>query len=139
MEDGEYETMERLESDLKRLVQNAKDFNASNSPIFQDAERIRKALSNFMPKHNPSYLDPNYKAQPTPIPRELLDQDVRMHGSTPETASNPAKRIVIKLGDNERRKSQGVSTEADMENGDFQIRAAQLNYLDELSAIPEAE
>ena len=42
-----YATMEKLESDLKRLVQNAKEFNSTKSEVYEDAERIRKALSNF--------------------------------------------------------------------------------------------
>src|SRR5271170_3006997 len=78
--------MEKLESDLKRLVQNAKEFNSTKSEVYEDAERIRKALSNFMPKHNPAYLNPSYRAYPTPIPRERLD-------SRPNSISTPAADI----------------------------------------------
>jgi hypothetical protein len=60
--------MTALESDLKRMVQNAKEFNVTGSKVYEDAERIRKALSNFMPKHNPAYKDQDYRAQPTPVP-----------------------------------------------------------------------
>lgn len=49
------------------MVQNAKEFNTTSSKIYEDAERLRKALSNFMPKHNPAYKDEEYRAVPTPI------------------------------------------------------------------------
>jgi Bromodomain len=139
LEDGEYETMEKLEADLKRLVQNAKDFNATRSEVYEDAERIRKALSNFMPKHNPAYLDPNYRAYATPIPRELLDQDVTMQDATSEAAGNSAGKIVIKMRGNERRKSHVVSTEVDVDGDDGDISTAQLELLAELSALPDSE
>lgn len=56
------------------MVANAKQYNDRNSDIFNDAERIRKMLSNFMPKNNPAYKDPNYVAAPTPIPAHLEQQ-----------------------------------------------------------------
>lgn len=62
-----YPTLTTLESDLKRLVQNAKDYNEPKSEIFEDAERIRKAVYNFMKQYNPAYSDPSYTSFPTPI------------------------------------------------------------------------
>ncbi|KAL1961601.1 hypothetical protein VTN77DRAFT_1401 [Rasamsonia byssochlamydoides] len=67
----EYPTVTALESDLKRMVSNAKFYNEKSSLIFADAERIRKILSNNMPKINPAYKDPKYVAFPTPLPDEL--------------------------------------------------------------------
>ena len=62
--------MTAVESDLKRLVQNAKAFNDDESQIFQDAERIRKLVFNFMKVNNPAYKeDPNYSAVATAIPK----------------------------------------------------------------------
>ncbi len=53
------------------MVQNAKDFNDPDSQIFEDAERIRKLVFNFMKQNNPAYKDdPNYSASSTPIPAE---------------------------------------------------------------------
>lgn len=73
----QYVNMTALESDLKRMVQNAKEFNVTGSRVYEDAERIRKALSNFMPKHNPAYKDQEYRAQPTPLPG---DDDEELDG-----------------------------------------------------------
>lgn len=70
VQNHEYPTVSTLESDLKRLVQNAKDFNDPKSEIFEDAERIRKLVFNFMKANNPAYKeDPKYSAFPTPIPQ----------------------------------------------------------------------
>ncbi|KAK5128614.1 hypothetical protein LTR08_004043 [Meristemomyces frigidus] len=66
-----YPTLTTLESDLKRLVQNAKDYNAPKSDIYEDADRVRKLVYNFMKVHNPQYTaDPSYTSFPTPIPLE---------------------------------------------------------------------
>lgn len=73
---GEFEDLSELESYVKRMVQNAKDFYPKGSQQFDDAERVRKATSNFMVKHNPAYkLHHGYSAVPTPIPDELLESD----------------------------------------------------------------
>lgn len=55
--------------DFKALIANAKEFNERSSLIFEDAERIRKAISNFMPRYNPRYKDRNAKVQQTPLSR----------------------------------------------------------------------
>lgn len=64
----EYTHLSALESDFKRLVQNAKEINSRTSETFNDAERIRKAVSNLMVKTNPAYKSGNYQAAPTPLP-----------------------------------------------------------------------
>lgn len=68
LKDKEYPTLSSLESDFKRLVSNAKETNDRSSTIFGDAERVRKAVSNLMVKHNPAYKAGNYQAVPTPLP-----------------------------------------------------------------------
>ncbi|KAK0660897.1 Protein polybromo-1 [Lasiodiplodia hormozganensis] len=66
----EYSTLAAVESDVKRMVNNAKQFNDKNSAIYADAERVRKTASNFMTKNNPAYRTPGYSAVATPIPGE---------------------------------------------------------------------
>ncbi|KAI0517154.1 Bromodomain-containing protein [Xylaria bambusicola] len=68
LKDKQYATLSSLESDFKRLVSNAKETNDRSSTIFGDAERVRKAVSNLMVKHNPAYKAGNYQAVPTPLP-----------------------------------------------------------------------
>ncbi|KAJ3576584.1 hypothetical protein NPX13_g3644 [Xylaria arbuscula] len=68
LKDKQYPTLSSLESDFKRLVSNAKETNDRSSTIFGDAERVRKAVSNLMVKHNPAYKAGNYQAVPTPLP-----------------------------------------------------------------------
>ncbi|MCJ1387426.1 hypothetical protein MMC18_000269 [Xylographa bjoerkii] len=75
----QYPTLTTLESDLKRLVSNAKSYNERNSEVFSDAEKIRKMVSNHMTKVNPAYRDPDYQSFPTPIPG-----GVRENGTTKE-------------------------------------------------------
>ncbi|KAK6368200.1 hypothetical protein LTS17_009941 [Exophiala oligosperma] len=128
----EYENLEKLESDLKRMVQNAKDYNHYKSGIYEDAERIRKAISNFMPKHNPAYLRADYKAYPTPIPQELIDQLSK--ASTPSEAVVPEK---IKLTfSTKRRQSEAARSTPGDQPGD--LKEEQLNFLRELSAQEDA-
>lgn len=131
LENLEYENMEQLESDLKRMVQNAKDYNHSKSPIFEDAERIRKALSNFMPKHNPAYLRPDYRAYPTPIPQELLDQ--QRESSAASEANVPAEKV--KLVFSRRRRSEATPATPSAKSD---VKQDQLNFLNELSAQEDA-
>lgn len=65
-----YPTVTTLESDFKRMIQNAKDYNAPKSDIYEDAERIRKLVYNYMKVHNPEYeQNPDYTSFPTPIPQ----------------------------------------------------------------------
>ncbi|CAK7207617.1 hypothetical protein SEUCBS139899_010427 [Sporothrix eucalyptigena] len=81
LKDGEFVTLSELESFVKRMVLNAKDFYNKNSQQFEDAERVRKATSNFMVKHNPAYkLNQGYSAVPTPIPDDLLESDADAAG-----------------------------------------------------------
>lgn len=98
-----YPTMTTLESDFKRMVQNAKDYNAPKSDIYEDAERIRKLVYNYMKINNPQYTeDPNYTSFPTPISRTngvpaengmREDEDVKEAPASRE-ASERAKRAI---------------------------------------------
>ncbi|EXJ88614.1 hypothetical protein A1O1_05544 [Capronia coronata CBS 617.96] len=131
LENLEYDTMEQLESDLKRMVQNAKDYNHSRSPIFEDAERIRKALSNFMPKHNPAYLRSDYRAYPTPLPQDLLEH--QRESSTASEANVHAEKV--KLVFSKRRRSEVTPASPSVKDD---VRQDQLNFLNELSAHEDA-
>jgi hypothetical protein len=50
------------------MISNAKEFNEKGSLIYDDAERLRKALSNYMTKSNPAYRTPGFVCHPTPLP-----------------------------------------------------------------------
>jgi hypothetical protein len=132
--------MEKLESDLKRLVQNAKEFNSTKSEVYEDAERIRKALSNFMPKHNPAYLDPAYRAYPTPLSGWAPDG---RHGNavTPARETNGnAESLKIKLPNHmrSRRKSSAQPTDEDDGPEDDMI-SKQVELIDQMMELPNAE
>ncbi|KAJ5037443.1 uncharacterized protein L3040_007618 [Drepanopeziza brunnea f. sp. 'multigermtubi'] len=65
----EFPNLTTLESYFKRMISNAKEYNTKDSEIYEDSERLRKALSNYMTKHNPAYkLIPGYSAFATPLP-----------------------------------------------------------------------
>ncbi|MCJ1484725.1 hypothetical protein MMC06_004898 [Schaereria dolodes] len=70
-----YPTLTTLESDLKRMVSNAKSFNERTSDVFSDAEKIRKMVSNYMTKTNPAYKNGSgYTPFPTPLPGEAQNR-----------------------------------------------------------------
>lgn len=70
----EFASLSELESYLKRMVQNCKDYYPRESTIHKDAERIRKLTTSWMQAHNPAYRDraSNYAAYPTVITDELI-------------------------------------------------------------------
>ncbi|KIW97618.1 uncharacterized protein Z519_01202 [Cladophialophora bantiana CBS 173.52] len=138
LENFEYENLESLESDLKRMVQNAKDYNNSRSAIFEDAERIRKALSNFMPKHNPAYLRPDYRAYPTPIPQELLDQVRHQSISSEGTMAPERVKLVFPNPAARRRQSQATPSTDTLAETREEVRQEQLKFLQELSEQEDA-
>lgn len=70
LEKGEFRNLAELESYFKRMIANAKEFYPRSSTTFDDAERVRKALSNYMTKTNPAYNNRQYQALPTPLPPE---------------------------------------------------------------------
>lgn len=70
LQDGEFKNLSELESYFKRMISNAKEFYPRSSSTFDDAERVRKAVSNYMTKTNPAYQTRGYQAVPTPLPPE---------------------------------------------------------------------
>ncbi|KAJ4345902.1 uncharacterized protein N0V89_012038 [Didymosphaeria variabile] len=91
---GGYTSLAQVESDCKRLVNNAKSYNDRKSAIYEDAERLRKTASNWMVKHNPAYRKEGYQAVATPIPGEepipYGKPIPRVHNGTPKaTPSTP--------------------------------------------------
>ncbi|OAP63239.1 hypothetical protein AYL99_02466 [Fonsecaea erecta] len=138
LENNEYDTLEMLESDLKRMVQNAKDYNSNRSSIFEDAERIRKALSNFMPKHNPAYLRPDYRAYPTPIPQELLDQVRRQSTSSEGTTAPERVKLVFPNPAVRRRQSEATPSTEPLSDAREDVREEQLKFLQDLSEQEDA-
>lgn len=69
----DFKNLSELEGYFKRMVTNAKEFYPKNTETFEDAERVRKALSNYMTKTNPAYKNiPGYSCQAAPIPDEAM-------------------------------------------------------------------
>ncbi|KAL6712093.1 hypothetical protein ACN47E_003136 [Coniothyrium glycines] len=89
---GEYSNLAQVESDCKRLVNNAKSYNEKKSAVYEDAERLRKTASNWMTKNNPAYRDGNYVAVATPIPGEDSSTPSKplRTASTPRAAQTPS-------------------------------------------------
>ncbi|CAI6281041.1 unnamed protein product [Periconia digitata] len=110
---GEYSNLAQVESDQKRLVNNAKSYNDKKSVIFEDAERIRKTASNWMVKHNPAYRTHGYQAVPTPIPGEdpvpFGKPIPRVQPSTPRTA---VKKTPDTSTDRPRRAAAAVASQS---------------------------
>lgn len=80
LENLELSNMSELESYFKRMVGNAKEYYPRTSQIFEDAERVRKATSNYMTRTNPAYkLVLGYTAMPIPIPPDY-DAEAELRG-----------------------------------------------------------
>ncbi|KAG6148639.1 hypothetical protein E4U28_003760 [Claviceps purpurea] len=75
LNDGKLTTLAQLEGYFKRMIANAKEFYPRSSTVFDDAERVRKALSNYMTKNNPAYQTRGYQAVATPLPPENAEED----------------------------------------------------------------
>ncbi|GKT74588.1 bromodomain containing protein [Colletotrichum tofieldiae] len=84
LNNGDFTTLTELESYCKRMVSNAKEFYPRGSQLFEDAERVRKALSNFMTKYNPAYARGGYTAIPTPLPAEGTANDADEDDNRPD-------------------------------------------------------
>jgi len=66
---GEFQNLEELEKYCKRMIANNKEYYPKGSAQYDNAERLRKALSNYMTKTNPAYRRKGgYSAQPTELP-----------------------------------------------------------------------
>ncbi|KAK6949249.1 hypothetical protein Daesc_009323 [Daldinia eschscholtzii] len=128
LKDGGYTNLSALEGDLKRMVQNAKEVSERNSMTFGDAERVRKAVSNLMTKHNPAYKTGTYTAVATPLP------------PTPEPEDNEGEEDAE--GDeeededeDEEEEEEEKEKEASVEN----IQASRETDADEVAQDEEAE
>jgi Bromodomain len=131
--------MTALEADLKRMVQNAKEFNASGSRVYEDAERIRKALSNFMPKHNPAYKDLEYRALPAPIPD---DNDVEINGyniPVPPTGATMPATIKLRMNGSTNRKSVGELKDENAAARNENMQQEQLKIVEEMIELRDPE
>lgn len=105
LQDGEFQNLSELESYLKRMVSNAKDWFHKDSSAHGDAERVRKAISNYMTKNNPAYLIRGYQAVATPLPADDganggaaddgEDGDDQAEDEEGEDESGPRKRSII--------------------------------------------
>ena len=80
----EYPSVTTLESDLRRMVSNAKSFNEKSSEIFSDAEKVRKFMVNFMAQHNPAYESGDYTPFATPVPHGWQDRLLRKQDERPD-------------------------------------------------------
>jgi len=60
-----------VESWFRQLVLNAKIYNQKGSEIHEDAERLRKASSNYMAKYNPDHKKPGFVLEPLDVKAEL--------------------------------------------------------------------
>lgn len=66
-----FQDLSELEGYVKRMVLNFKEYYNRGSQVYDDAERIRKALSNYMVKTNPAYKRlAGYTAVATPLDAE---------------------------------------------------------------------
>lgn len=85
----EFANLSELESWLKRMVTNAKEYYNKNTQTFEDAERVRKATSNWMVKTNPAYKkNTSYAATPIPIPPDYdVDTELSLEDMDTETAA----------------------------------------------------
>ncbi|KAL3422143.1 hypothetical protein PVAG01_06299 [Phlyctema vagabunda] len=135
LRNNEFQTLTSLESYVLRMVQNAKDYNERGSQIYADAERIKKALVNYMTKHNPAHKKPNFVCQPTPIPGGASslpseadsDEDSKSDIRAPQTKKRgrPPKKAGTIVRVQSRRSS---ATPATGEGKFSSINSANLNF-----------
>lgn len=126
MKNGDFANMTELESYFKRMVMNAKDFYPRNSQVFEDAERVRKALSNYMVKNNPAYQTKGYQAFPTPLPPEGSTDDAsrddskssRSRQSNSRSKTADKEEVKEKEDDESPAKDEEDDPEADEGNGE---------------------
>jgi hypothetical protein len=112
----EFPTLTTLESYVKRMVANAKQYNERGSEIFCDAERIRKVLCAFMKPNNPAYRNPNYSAFPTPLPNENGENDNDIDADGEDDPELMSKEANESLG-RSRRPQNGSQTSSAKPNG----------------------
>lgn len=106
------------------MVQNAKDYNDSRSEIYEDAERIRKLVYNYMKQHNPAYTqDPNYASFPTPIPKSSEKRANGVadgHGPSARTSETPARQKKSTAPPSSEPPERRASVAADATDGEHE-------------------
>lgn len=139
----EFVNLASLESYLKRMCQNAKDYNEKGSEIAEDSERIRKCVSNFMVKNNPAYKTKGYSAQPTPYPEdEDEDEDmIDAEGESEEEEPAPKKKgRAAKIILNTRKSATPAFSDNEYTNKSYDglnLQQAQEKVLEDLLAEKE--
>jgi hypothetical protein len=124
--DGGYSSITEIESDFKRMVQNAKDYNATGSEIFEDAERIRKLVYNYMKTHNPAYTEnPNYASFPTPIPKPGEKQ---LNGASRRMSATPGRQTKSKAPGSSEPPDTKASVVADAADGGATEHESGVNF-----------
>ena len=85
--------MTTVESDLKRMVFNAKAYNEKASEVHRDAEKIRKMVTHHMKerKLNPAYQNQSYQSFPTPLPNEEGGEEDDAAGEEDDEQETPVK------------------------------------------------
>jgi hypothetical protein len=144
--DGGYNSVTEIESDFKRMVQNAKDYNSTGSEIYEDAERIRKLVYNYMKSHNPAYTEnPNYASFPTPIPKpgeKKTNGATESHGTNGRTSATPARNAKTKASSPLDPPERKPSVAVDAANGDAEhesgVNFTGLSFQDAQFAILDA-
>jgi hypothetical protein len=130
--DGSYSSITEIESDFKRMVQNAKDYNSTGSEIYEDAERIRKLVYNYMKSHNPAYTEnPNYASFPTPIPKpgeRRPNGTTDGHGTNGRTSATPARTAKTQATGSSEPPDRKSSVAADATNGDAAEHESGVNF-----------
>ncbi|GAD92639.1 conserved hypothetical protein [Paecilomyces variotii No. 5] len=125
-----------MESDLKRMISNAKTYNQKSSQVFADAERIRKILSNNMPKINPAYKDPKYVAFPTPLPdEEPGDEGTAEPDASPKESSDEQQKSRLRststaIGKDDKKQSTFEG---------YSLQSAQDKIISELINLKDVE
>jgi hypothetical protein len=129
---GSYNTISEIESDFKRMVQNAKDYNDTKSEIFEDAERIRKHVYNYMKVHNPAYIaDPNYASFPTPIPKaseRRPNGTSSGHEANARASATPSRPTKSKAPSSSEPPDTKSSVAATAANGDANEDDGEVNF-----------
>lgn len=108
------------------MVQNAKDYNNTGSEIFENAERIRKLVYNYMKVHNPAYTkEPGYTSFPTPLPEGAQERtngarDDHSENGRSETPARPRRMTTAGSSEPRDRKASmtaSVTPGAENESG----------------------
>ena len=112
------------------MVMNAKEFYNKGSDVFEDAERVRKALSNYMTKTNPAYKrETGYSCIATPIPGEEDEDKMKnasqngtkrnsSNGSTNGSVKSVRKRESLSVQNTQGEDDEGEDDDGDDDNDD---------------------